>query len=40
MACECCSNIYDENGQLREEVRQFAEENNVELALDGQNGPY
>ena len=41
MACECCSNIYDENGRIREEVRQFAEDNNVNLApLDGENGPY
>ena len=34
----CTGNIYDENGQVREEVREFVEENN--LNLGGENGPY
>ena len=34
----CTGNIYDDNGQIREEVREFVEENN--LNLGGENGPY
>ena len=33
----CVNNIYDENGELREEVADFIEDNQLN---SGQNGPY
>ena len=33
----CVNNIYDEDGELREEVANFIEDNQLNT---GQNGPY